>query len=731
MLISSQSWRKTFSHTGKMSGIIHSTRIVLCIAILAVVFGNSISYASPFRFSGDWGYDQTDQEGQEEFYTQTYGASFNRQINQALSYNADVRYTKSWREEGLNQETLTPVLDMILANDFFQAGLSGSARERMGDESADTSDRYWESHLSSNWRKRFFPEMRFNFGQNIEKNDDNPRTIDIKTTSGNASFDWDVEIGKITYNYRHQESVNDVSLTEDKTSGHFAKFDTTQFFLANRLQVNFSQTYSEDDFEYISIIGPSGSQLLKFTLNQTLFVEDTDLIPVPGDNSPQLNDEPELLDGDTSTVPASISAVPTSGRSLEFAFNVNTLQYGPDAQVDKVYIYTSVDITQPPLNVNPANITWSLYSNTNLFSDWTPEAPPALIVYDPVEQRFEFDITPGLTSPYVMLVANPTPTTPVDYFTEIEAYYNFSGSAGATFSVESKTRTNKTDFGLNYKFNEKLKAVYTLFYETRDISNDVANDVETDQSSHTGSLNWKPSKYFDSMLTASLTEQDNGTGGDSSGRTYSFDVTSPTLPTIDLNYGLDRTESYIGDVKISSSNGYHINSGAQLYEDLSASLDLNYATIKREITDEEAKIFDSRLRLTSRFNPQLAVNFSGGYNNSKSQTSADTFLTDMTINWRISDKLLIQGTGTQKWLEETPDQTGCNMKIVLALTPKIQSDLNYNVVDSGDTRNDAAMNLRWSINKLLSAQFDSGYRTYNDTEEWNISVRVTAAIGSN
>jgi hypothetical protein len=691
----------------KISGLSYCTYGAICIATIAVLFLSSNSQASPFRFSGEWGYDQTDKQGQQEFYTQTYGATFNRQVNQAISYNGDVRYSSSWREESTKQEVLTPSLSMMLVNDFFQVGLSGSAIERMEEGNTDQSDRYWESRFFSKWRQRFVPQMRFSFGQRIELDDVVPKTLDTETTNGNANVDWEVGFGKITYNYRWQDRNNDVALTEDKSSGHFAKFDTSRSFLANRLQVNFSQTYSEDDFEYIS--KSLTNQFVPLTINQAW--ESDDSSPLNDTDYPLLS-APALSDGNTTAFTIN------SGDYQNIAVEVD-LSFFP--KVDKIYVYTDIDITTPIAN----QFQWDLYSNAGPFVNlnWNLLATNLTYVYNNTERRFEITI-PGLQSNLIKLVSTSTPPLTNVVITEVEAFYEFS-TPGVAFSIENKTQTNKTDFGLNYSFAENLKASYSLFYETRELS----NDVTTDQSSHAGSLNWKPSIYFDSRLRASLTDRDDGNGAESSGRSYSLDVSSPPLPTVDLNYGIVRTESYTGDTKNSTSHGYHINSAAQLYEDLSSSLDFNYSTFTRETTGDETKTFDSRLQVTSRFNPQLAVNLSGSYNNSKSQTTTETVSSDLTINWRVSDQLLVQATGSQRWLEETPDQTGGNMKVVLALTPKCQIDLNYNVVESGDTRQDAAANLRWNINKLLSAQFNSGYRLSNDVEDWNIGVRVTAALG--
>lgn len=699
----------------KISGLSCYTLLVFCIATLFVFFVSSISYASPFRFSGVWGYDQTKNQGQDDFFTQTYGATFNRQVNQAIRYNGDVRYSSSWREDSPKLEVWTPSLNIALVNDFFQVGLSGSSTERMEQQKADYSNRFWESSFTSRWRKKFMPGLRFNFGQNLELDEEVPKSFDTQRNNGNANVDWDIAIGKITYNYRWQDHINDVALTEDKTKGHFAKFDTSRSFLANRLRVNFSQTYSEDDIEYISTTGAPGTQLLPLTFLQDPMAED-DTTPLNNSDVLPLDQWAGLSDLITN---ATAFTVPT-GQTINFVLNVNLSTY-TNAQVDKIYLYTTNDIT----TVTALQFQWDLYSNTNLSSNWNIEASNIIPVYNETERRFEFDIVPGLTDGFIKLVTTSTPPSDIE-FSEIEAYYNYPVPIGTAFSIETKTQTNKTDFGFNYRFSEKLRAAYSLFYEASELS----TDVKTDQSSHAGSVNWKPSVYFDSSLRASLTENDPGTGVESSGRTYSFDVSSPPLPTVDLNYGVVRSESYTDNIKESTSHGYHINSAAQLYEDLTANLDLNYTTSANESTGSESKNFDSRLNLTSRFSPQFAVNLSASYNNSKSQRTVETVSSDLTINWRISDKLLVQGSGNQRWQDETPDQRGGNMKVVLAITPKCQVDLNYNVADLEDTRQDAGMNIRWNINKFLSAQFNSGYRIYNDIEDWNMGLRITAALGS-
>ena len=379
-----------FIQLGKYFGRLFKTVLLVNIVLLNVA---SISQASPFRFTGEYGIGQVKDEDWLQFYRQTYGATFNRQVNQGFNYTADIRYTNNWQEQGTRDQVLMPSLNMNLVNDFFQVGLSGSSTEQFNDETADTSDRYVEGTFASKWRKQYVPELRFRYGIRQQFDDETPRTSDTDTDNGNANVKWDIGIGEITYNYSWQDRTNDVNSTEDNNDNHFARFDTSRAFLADRLRVDFSQTYSDDKSEFVSKTGASGSELIRLNVNQTYAGDDS----TPDDNfDAPLNPVPALSDGNTTTTALTINQITTPDMNIGLVVN---LTFYP--QIDKVYLYTDVDIS-----TNAPAFTWDLYSYdlaqpvvdppTEVRS-WINEITDVPFNYNPSERRFEFDVS-GITN---------------------------------------------------------------------------------------------------------------------------------------------------------------------------------------------------------------------------------------------------------------------------------------------------------------------------------------------
>ena len=702
--------RRAFTLSGPIR-----TWLVL-VSMLFVLLPATV-WATGGGYTAAGGYDQNETTGQTNFLDQSVYLAFDQQVTHAFSYKADFRYSRAWREETATNEVWSPSLLLNLTNDLFHMSFSGLARETNPEDAAKTRDLQWQGVWSSNWRKGRVPQIYFNYGQRFEEDDLVPTARDSVTDNGTARVDWDLSKVKMGYNYSRFNREDRVGLLENSSDTHQAHVDYRDGFMENRLRVNLSQRFTRSDSEYYS--GRSTVQ----DVDVASLSAESGLDATPATQT-ALVANPALIDSDFTTTAVTVNP----GDDL----NINLVpSYTPIlTQVDKIYIYTDVDIstiytgfdwqiyTNPDPTTNP---TWTLHGS---LAGTSPD-----ITYDAVQRRIEIDLNNtlgGVTAAYVKLYTSATPLVAVN-FTEVrtlcELVFTF-----ATSSYEARSDTYRSDLGLSYTFNPKLVLDYNFYLETRDSS--TGND--TDSTNHNGRLTWDYSRYFKSILRSSINRQDRENGEESSSNSYGLDILSSPLDTLDVNLGLDHIDSYNDGTRVSTNDSVSLSCIGRLYPDLSSSLDINYHQSKLERTGQESEVFDTALSLTSWLTPRLTGYLRTDYSKSSSTVDIESEGADLSMSWRLSELFSLSFGGQQRWTTDTADSKSLYARTVMAFSRKVQADLSYRLTDTIDTSQNAAMSLRWNISPHLGMLVDGGYQlSGSEQETWNIRLKLTANVGFN
>lgn len=666
--------------------------------------------------NGNWGYTESDNgTDQTSTFNQRYGTHLSRELTSALSMNGSLSYNRNWAERSGTDETLQPHIGFSLNNDLFRANLSGYMVENYAANGYDRSDRSWDSTIGSAWQKKLVPSVTLQYGERVSESD-------IAIGSGTsrrddsrygANVDWDIIHGRINYGFSGMDSENSIDTSETRTANHFAKFSTAKSFFQDRVNINFSQQYNEGRQEYQANINPAGYALREKVVVQVNAAQDnTPLNTVMGGDIPAMRDS--IL---TVAAPAAEIVLPPT-EQVNIGFQVSAF----DPEVDLIYLYTRDDLIA--LAVNPANVGFSLYIVPNpLFpAVWTQVTLPAgSVTYSSVHRRFAISI-PRQSSEYVKLVVDATLLGAPIPVTEIEIFEKEYSP-----SVISTTKRHGTDVGVNYQVSDAVDLGYAFSHN----DNTASGGSSSDQTSHSASLRYDPMTTWSTSFTVSESLATSTTTEKSRARAYSLGGAWSPLATLRFQSGLSRSEAYTAGSKTSTGHSFNINTIADLYRDLSSSVDLNYATSKSETSNETTDIYGADLRLTARLNPQLTVSLTERYSvtASSSAPTTDGDNTDVNLSWRPSDILSFSSSASYARMDNSVDATAFNFSVHLIPATKTQLGFTYGARHATYFSENYSVNWNWLLSRNLSfltyGRFDTSDAVGSD-DAWSIGVQLSA-----
>jgi len=194
-------------------------------------------------------------------------------------------------------------------------------------------------------------------------------------------------------------------------------------------------------------------------------------------------------------------------------------------------------------------------------------------------------------------------------------------------------------------------------------------------------------------------------------RFYALSFSSLLLPTLDMNYGVTRSDTYEADVKTNTSYNYNMFLTALIFPDLTSNLDLAYITDRDEETDDTSQDFNSTLKFTARLNPAMTVDLTERYNTSNAEESTWTAASLIGVSWRPSDILSMQVGAGQEWQSDESSDFTNYLTVTIAPTYKTQLNVSYSHSQSSD---DYSASYNWTINRIFSMH---AYCTYIDEDE--------------
>ena len=669
--------------------------VLASLAVLLASIGNAFAGQS---VTSSWQHEDKKDSPEADDFTVSYTVDLKQEITEAMSLQEAFRYNRNWQAEG-DTEGYDPSLRFAIQNDIFLFDLFGSASEQRNSIATNRSRRSWESTWSSNWQERFWPKLRASYGRDFNTDSEDPHLQDSDDTRESVGVDWDFELFKTHYNFNRSQQNDNVTLGETTGTNHFARLDSSGRFFDNRLSLGFSQQFSTSHSESSTAVGADGFALLRQSIAQVLEGHDaTPLISDPG----EMSNNSLMADSDVEVV----SGIFTDGIDnppLNIAFRVDL------REVNRIFLYTEKNIGTVTANA----FTIDLYGSANGTDYQRIEniVPTRLITYDTVKKRFEIATNNG-TFRWLKLVVTSSPVQRVD-FTEIEVY-NRVASSGSFISREDKTLSNISDLNVGYKFSSALGMTYNLSLEY----GNYASETDYNRKNQLGEMRWTPWEYLSSAFGVSENMEKIKGLPETLNRAYTLRLSSPPVPTVDMNLGLTKTERYEEKKLLSTSYVTGLYTSAALYPDLDANLDLTtgrtvYESTSavttifgpiQEITGTTTKEYGSRLTMTARLVPRLTADLINDYQKFQGAVTAELLDEKLTLNWRVSDILSVLTTVGKKWENwESAGEDGL-LQTTVAPTETTQFSLSYYILNDDNDFSRYALSGSWAIGPYLTLQ---------------------------
>ena len=650
-----------------------------------------ICSAGTIDVNANWKYI-TDNEDTNEI-TSTYNVNINldQYITETISLNESLRYIIQVDEENKVTQSATPNLSLAIKNDIFLFDLSSSTtidinEEETGEEIDEDNPIYAQCYITSAWDKELWPELRLDYNVNdIDDSDD----FDLGFT-----LDWDLDIFTIYYRYGYDTSSDEIEGRESESTDHNARFETSQSFWDNRLTLSLSQQFTINDTESTSSVDESGFAYFGIT-TWTRTLSGLDDSPDQGSTSLVTNNL--LDDNDFDTDAAEIDP---GTEDLNIVIKVNR------EQIDLFYVYTEQDVS------NPSAFQWDVYycdddvvidDNT----EWTRLTSNASTLYNSSRRRFEVDVSRFYNTYLKVVAVNPPSETVI---TEVDAARRIT-SEGQTSVTEKSDRTESvSDFSMDLAITPDLSIDCSMTLRSTESSD---ND-ESSQRTISSGIRWMPFPDMETTLSVSDSLSEAIDESDKTNRSYTLNISSPILPTLDLSFGVTRGERYEDSVHTDTNHTFSVSSTALLYPDLNADLDISVNLTDDIETGETSSTRSAGLGFTARLAPRMTATFDiDATDDSESEEDGITIDIESSLNWRVSEFLSINAHGSYSWTDDP--LTKLRMGAYLAPTEKVlmNFDVGYDQSED-DTSLNYSMGCTWNINRHVSIDLDGNYRTTQD-----------------
>ena len=698
--------------------------VLSALAVLLISTGNAFAGQA---LTSSWMHENKKDSPEADDYTVSYTVDLKQEITEAMSLQEAFRYNRNWREQE-DTEGFDPSLRFAIQNDVFLFDLFGSASEQRNSMATDRSRRSWESTWASNWQDRFWPKLRASYGRDFSTDSENPHLQDTDDSRESVGVDWDFELFKTHYNFNRSQQNDNVTFGETTATNHFARLDSSGRFFDNRLSLGFSQQFSTSQTESSTAVGADGFALIRQSIAQVLTGHDN--TPLTSDSG-EMTTNSQMSDSDVETV----SGIFTDGFDnppLNIAFRVDL------REVNRIFLYTDKNIG----SVTASTLAMDLYGSLN-GTDYQRIQQNVSFVYDTVKKRFDITMS-GVTFRWLKLVVTSSPVQRVD-FTEIEAYDRVA-SSGSFASREDKTLSNISDLNMGYKFSSTLGMTYNLSLEY----GNYASEIDYNRQNQIGEMRWTPWEYLSSAFGVSENMEKIEGLPETMNRAYTLRLSSPPVPSVDMNLGLSKTERYEEKKLLSTSYVTGLYTSAALYPDLHANLDLTSGRTVYEHASTlttiygplygnagvTTKDYGSRLTMTARLIPRLTADLITDYQKIQGAVSTELLDDKLTLNWRVSDILSVLTAVGKKW--ENWQSAGENLLLqtTVAPTDNTQFSLSYYVVNDDNDLSRYALSGSWAIGPYLTLQGNVFYverkqesvffGAQRDDTDWQIRTQLIA-----
>ena len=708
-------------------------------AIFLLLFLFLTGSASPvfaLRMNASWLYRQAGGEGLEtqtlfqQRYSLGVGKGLSYSPTHAISFGAGIGYTRSQGDSGRGQgmtvtDILTPYAGLRLSNDIFRTGLSGSSTRWYRERGVDITDS-WDFTLASSWVIPFFPELSYNFGETTESFESSSGLDDPGTKATNSSINvgWDLILAALNYRYSDSQFDDLGSDSLAKTRSHFARFDTSGRLWDRRLAFNFAQQFQKSNRDLTLGTPEGGAVYVPLRGQWSSAVTDPITLPDPlPDPLPEqdvgLVFNQELGDDDFETVAFTVAL----DQRMHFSFRP-ALEEQIGQQIDILRL--TLDPLSQVDELQAVALQWSLYRRDSFDpTAWELVTDQIQVTYDAAEKDFTLLI--NLPETEIMVLAVNETDVPLN-FTEGEALGLF------TEDFSSITTSYLTTANMSYRITDTMRASTNLQLDQREQEFDGGISQESSRQLVSGRLGWQPVYFVTPSIGFSETKDEATGDPDFIYRNYSLNIATIPLPTMNVTLNLSKNERFEGGLLVSNSDRYHISTSAQLYPDLSSSLQLTYS--ENENLDPEGlniltNTYSGLLRLNARLRRDLFAEYSTTYFRSErdlNNTSSENSTARIGITYRPSDLLSVRGNYETILLgTSVADKWAILMNLVLLNTYKARLFIDGGYRQSEESSFGMGLNGSWDISKNLYL-LTRGTSVFGNKTLYNFEIRLTLGL---
>ncbi len=622
-------------------------------------------------------------EREEDQLAQDYAVQINQPITPWL--RLFVAYTDNRFEttsaDGLDfdRRSRQPLVQLSYDRGRFDAALGFSDRRTRGSGPADTLDvQSWFGRLS--WRPQKGPRysLRLRDESNVADVAVFGRDVDTR------ALDFDLLHSARWWNLRY--AFNRFEL-DNRTSGfrldqdrHLLRFDHSRRLWGDRVALSTGWRLTRNEQREEAPAGAGLAEPLAAIRGLTLI----DPTPQIGELEPV----PTLIDGDTVT-----PAVPRIEIGGANTFRNVGLDLGFSRQVSRLEI--TVDAVSDP------TLLWEVYhSSDNL--NWERLAG-AVAEFDVVFLRYTLRF-PEATAQYWKAVNVSVNQQPAVAVTEIRALLDVERLG----RLDRRSDSRRASVAVNVTPSERLSGSFSATFDEDDGSNGGLPAQDSRQTAYEARVRTELTPSADARFhyTFSQLEREQQPVLRRDERRYGGSLHWSPLPTVDTVLSLTRRSEYDDAVRLRSSDTYRLRSVTELYDRLSLTSELAYATLDDPQSGFELSSWTWRETLESR--PFERLTFGAGvllawFDSSGTVSLERRVAADVRSQWIIAPLLTLNG---QVSYGEEDDRETVSQRYNLNWTPgpKLALSASYFESDSlgvDETRATAA-NLSYRMNRRLN-----------------------------
>jgi hypothetical protein len=284
----------------------------------------------------------------------------------------------------------------------------------------------------------------------------------------------------------------------------------------------------------------------------------------------------------------------------------------------------------------------------------------------------------------------------------------------------------QTRIGMTYRPVDIWSFAYNMTWS----KNEPDPGLEGTQLNHGLSASYAPVVGFSVSASISENRDEVESREDRRNRTYSLAAQKEFWETMNLSMGYSHYESYEDATRNRESDSLNGYLNAQLFPDLTASMNLHWSRSKDFQEGEKSESYGLRLDSTAQLTPRLNATAYYGFDVSKNDNEAANGASDsshygLTLNFRPSDILLFYA-GIKRDVEQKA--TEFNGSASWRVTPKIQTSFNTaQDLEQGNSESYSA-SVTWLLSSHLSLRGSGSYFMADGEDVWSWRLNMNATF---